>query len=189
MPGISAFAASTDSKRKIRELTLTAFFAVFTAVCSQIFLPLPFTPVPINCALLSVFMAGYILGSKKGALSQIVYILLGCAGFPVFANFHGGIGTIIGPTGGYIVGYIAAGFISGLFNKSRYHAVIAGLSMILGLFACYALGVAWFVISAGAHFLDALSMCVTPFLLGDAVKIIAAVFLSGRLKMLYASVC
>ncbi|MDR1558854.1 MAG: biotin transporter BioY [Clostridiales bacterium] len=186
MKEISVSVTAPGSGGRVRDLAETAFFASFTAVCSQISIPLPFTPIPINCGLLSVFMAGCILGSKKGALSQIVYVLLGCVGLPVFANFHGGAGAIIGPTGGYIVGYIAAAFISGLPGKGSCHAVITGLSMAAGLFVCYALGTAWFVISAGVHITDALYMCVIPFLIGDAVKIVCAIVLSKRLKMLYA---
>ena len=100
------------TKSKILDLTMIALFAVFTTVCSQISIPLPFTPVPVNLALLSVFMSGYVLGSVKGVISQLVFILLGCVGVPVFANFHGGAGILVGPTGGYIVGYIVTSFIA-----------------------------------------------------------------------------
>jgi biotin transport system substrate-specific component len=176
---------STDKEADIHSLVKTAFFIVFTAACSQISIPLPFTPVPLNCALLSVFLSGHILGSKKGALSQFAYILLGCAGFPVFAGFSSGVGIIAGPTGGYLAGYILASFIIGFFKKDECSLALTGLSMALGLFACYFLGTAWFAISTGAGFLDALLMCVIPFIPGDAVKIICACVLIKRFEALH----
>lgn len=101
-------------KTAIKELILAALFAALTGVCSMIAIPLPFTPVPINLATLSVFLAGALLGSKYGGISQLVYILLGAIGLPVFSNFTGGVGILAGPTGGYIIGYAVAAFLVGL---------------------------------------------------------------------------
>ena len=169
-------------KRKSFDISIIAFFAVLTAVCSQISIPLPFTPIPLNLALFSVFMSGNILGSKKGAVSQAIYVLLGCIGLPVFANLSGGIGILAGPTGGYIIGYIATSFIVGLFAQAKNSYIITGFSMTLGLIACYFLGTAWFVLTTQHGIWEALLLCVIPFLFADALKIVLAAVLSHRLK-------
>lgn len=166
---------------------LCGLFAALTSVCAVISLPLPFSPVPVSLATLAVFMAGGILGAKFGALSQVVYILLGAVGLPVFAGFTAGVGKLVGPTGGYIVGYVAAACVIGLLcgrlkrSGALGTALLAG-SMVLGLAVCYALGTAWFMYSTNTPLLAALGMCVFPFLIGDALKIVAAAFLCDRLR-------
>ena len=102
--------------KKHRELSLyilCALFAALTAVCSQIQVPLPFTPVPITLSLLAVFVCGTVLGPKYGAISMLLYILLGAIGVPVFAGFTGGFGILTGPTGGYIIGYLLSAVVLG----------------------------------------------------------------------------
>jgi biotin transporter BioY len=101
---------------KTNKLILCAFFAALTAVCTMITIPLPFSPVPINLAILSVLLAGSLLGAKAGTLSQFVYVCLGAIGLPIFSNFSGGPSVLVGPTGGYIVGYIVTAFIVGTFS-------------------------------------------------------------------------
>ena len=177
----------------ISYLLLAALMAAVCAVCSWISVPLPFTPVPINLGTLAVFLAAGILGWKYGSVSVIVFVLLGAAGLPVFHGFTGGMGIITGPTGGYIVGYILAAFLTGIMidtyfkarksseNKAATYAVLA-LAMALGLFACYALGTAWFMHISGTDLKAALLMCVVPFLIGDAIKIAAATVLVKKLR-------
>jgi len=97
-------------------LVVCGLFAALTAICSYISIPLGFTPVPVTLGTLAVFLAGGILGKKYGTLSITVYVILGAVGVPVFAGFRGGIGVLAGPTGGYIIGYIAAAFIVGFFT-------------------------------------------------------------------------
>jgi len=133
-------------------------------------------------ALFSAFMSGSILGSKKCAISQTIYVLLSCLSLPVFANMRGGIVIIIGPIGGYIVGYIMASFIVGLVAKRTQSCVVAGVSMTVGLVACYILGTVWFVFITQTRIWDALLMCVFPFLIGDISKIFLAATLSQRLE-------
>lgn len=98
----------------INNLILCGVFAAVVAVCSWITVPLPFTQVPINLAILGVLIAGGCLGPKYGCISLCVYILLGAAGLPVFAGLGAGLGVIVGPTGGYIVGYLLCAAICGL---------------------------------------------------------------------------
>lgn len=162
---------------------LCALFAALTAVCSQIIVPLPFTPVPINLAYLAVLVCGGVLGAKKGAVAMAVYILLGAVGAPVFAGLSGGLGVLAGPTGGYIIGYLpmaaVMGFLAGKNTAARDKktAKNIGLTILKGLPAValgYAFGTAWFMVYSGTGLLTALLMCVVPFVPGDVLKIVAA---------------
>ena len=111
--------AQMKNKNPLYPYLLCALFAALTAVCSQIMIPLPFTPVPINLALLAVFTCGGVLGAKRGALAILVYILLGAVGVPVFVGLGAGLGILAGPTGGYIVGYIPAVIVFGLLCRGK----------------------------------------------------------------------
>lgn len=163
-----------------RTLILCAIFAALTAVFSQIAIPLPM--VPINLAMLAVFIAGGVLGPWAGALSQVVYVLLGAIGLPVFSQFTGGLSIIVGPTGGYIAGYVVAALITGFTVQKWCKPLPLALGMVAGLAACYTLGTAWFMVVTGSALGVALLTCVVPFLIGDAIKIAIAAALSPRLR-------
>jgi len=170
---------------KTKKMILCALFAALTAVCSMVSIPLPFTPVPINLATLSVFLAGGLLGSRYGAASQTVYVILGAVGLPVFHSFTGGFGVITGPTGGYIIGYIAAAWLTGFLIEKLGHSFLKNIAaMIAGLAVCYAMGTMWFMYITSTGLAAALMMCVVPFLVGDAIKIAAGAFLVERLYKL-----
>lgn len=185
---------------KTTYLVLCGLFAALMAICSFITIPLGFTPVPVNLGTLGVFLCGGILGAKYGTVSEMVYVLLGAAGVPVFAGFRGGVGVLAGPTGGYIIGYLAAAFLIGLILDKYYsskqnnniaditgsvklYAILAG-SLLLGLAACYALGTLWFIISTGTGLWASLVACVFPFIPGDIIKIAAGTFLVKKLRPL-----
>ena len=165
-----------------RNMILCALFAALTAVFSQI--QLPIGPVPINLATMSVFLAGGILGWKYGAVSQLVYVLLGVIGAPVFHGFTGGFGVVMGKTGGYIIGYVLAALITGFFadKVKKLPAVFLPIGMAIGLAVCYALGTAWFINLTHFGLSKSLTLCVFPFIAGDIVKIAAATFLTIRLR-------
>lgn len=171
----------TKMKLGTRQLTYCALFAALTAVCSQIAIPMP-SMIPINLGLLAVYLSGGLLGGLGGALSQLVFLLLGAAGVPVFAQFRGGLGVLAGPTGGYIIGYVAAAGLIGLLAERwgrGFWKLAAG--MVLGTAVCYAFGTAWFVALTGKGLAAALGACVLPFLPGDAVKIALAAWLVPKL--------
>jgi biotin transport system substrate-specific component len=189
--GTIAMPASNNSAGALRTRTqlliLCGVFAALTSVCAVISLPLPFTPVPVSLATLAVLMSGGILGAKYGALSQLVYILLGAVGLPVFSGFTAGFSILVGPTGGYIAGYAVAACIVGLLcdglkNTGVFGAAVLAGAMVLGMAACCAVGTAWFTHATNTPLIAALGMCVFPFIPGDALKIAAATFLCGRLR-------
>jgi biotin transport system substrate-specific component len=166
---------------KAYRLCVCALFTALTAVLSQVAIPIG--PVPINLASFSVFCAGAVLGPKLGALSQAAYVLLGIVGVPVFSLFRGGPGMLLGPTGGYIAGYVLAAWLIGLLAERRENkALQLALAMLPGFAAYMLTGAIWYLISTNSGLWDALLVCVLPFLLGDFVKIILAALLSRRLR-------
>lgn len=160
-------------------------FAAIIAACSWLSIP---APVPFTLQTMGVFAAVGILGGRRGTLAVLTYILLGAVGVPVFAGFSGGIGPLLGSTGGYILGFLVSALvmwaIEALFGSNK---PVLAISMVLGLAACYCVGTLWFMVvytrSTGPIGLAAvLSWCVTPFVIPDLMKIVLAMLLTGRLK-------
>ena len=170
---------------KTRNLVLVSLFAALIAVCSWISIP---SAVPFTLQTMAVFLAVGLLGGKLGTLCVLIYILLGAVGLPVFAGFKGGIGALVGTTGGYILGFLLSALLMWAMEKwiGKKNWVLL-VSMILGLLVCYAFGTAWFLAvyttQVGAMTLSgALMACVVPFLLPDCLKIALAILLSRKVS-------
>ena len=158
----------------VRRMVFIALMAAIlcTAAPFAVFLPGGF---PLSLTTLVIYVSGIVLGKKDGTAAVVVYILLGAAGLPVFSGFSGGLGKLLGVTGGYIVGYIPCALITGLFaDLFPQKKWAAPLGAVLGTITLYAVGTAWFVLTSGSGLLPAAALCVVPFLPGDAVKIAAA---------------
>lgn len=179
------------SKTRITQNTKTqdnvyiGVFAAIIAICSWISIP---AAVPFTLQTMGVFTAVGILGGKRGTLAVLAYMLLGAVGIPVFSGFSGGIGVIFGATGGYIIGFLFSALLmwgaEKLFGNSK---IILALSMVTGLFVCYAIGTVWFMLvyarNSGAVGLGTvLSWCVIPFIIPDLLKIALSLLLTNRLK-------
>lgn len=161
-------------------LVFCALFAALTAVCAWIALPIG--PVPISLATFAVMMCGLILGWKYGTIAIAVYILLGLVGVPVFANFKAA-SALMGPTGGYIVGYLPYAFLAGLAVPKLQEKFLGRCLLLLcGTVCCYTLGTAWFMHATGRGLAESMGLCVLPFLPGDAAKIALSAFLAPRLR-------
>ena len=175
-----------NKKFKTIDLAYIGIFAALIAVCSWISIPLP--TVPVTLQTMGVCIAAGLLGTKRGILTVLVYILLGLIGVPVFSGFSAGVGVLAGATGGYIIGFIFTALIVGIMLKFLGKKVcVYILSMIIGIAVCYAFGTAWFMIynnSKGdaVSLVMALGWCVTPFIIPDLVKISAAAVLCKRLN-------
>ena len=167
------------------ELCVTALGSALMAICAWIAIP---TAVPFTLQTFAVFLVTGLLGLKCGTLSVLVYLLLGAVGLPVFTGFKGGIGALLGTTGGYLIGFIFTALCIGLLTKYLGRSLpVLLLSMAAGMVLCYAFGSAWFLFlytqATGPIALSSvLSMCVIPFLLPDAVKILLAALLTLRLR-------
>jgi biotin transport system substrate-specific component len=149
--------------------------AAVTAVAAQITIPL--SPVPFTLQVLAVILSGLLLGVRHGALAQAIYVLVGATGVPVFAGFKGGLGVVLGPTGGFLISYPIAAAVAGLAaytvaRASRRRALWTGfLWGCAGLAAIYALGATWLAVVAGLSPTEALAAGVLPFVIFDLIKV------------------
>lgn len=151
---------------------MIAVFAAILAVLSQISVPTPIG-VPITLQTFAVALCGYYSGWKKGLAAVLVYILLGAAGVPVFAGFSGGIGCIIGPSGGFIYGFLFLVGMCGLSLKQKALKILLGC---IGLLICHLFGVIHFALVMGNGFTEAFLLTSAPFLIKDVLSIAAAFF-------------
>ena len=161
---------------KTRRMTLCALFAALTAVCAQVVIPLG--AVPVNLALLPLLLCAALLPVRYAVAAALVYIGMGAAGLPVFAGMAGGPGVLLGPTGGYLAGYVLCVWLAAWMIHRGVHRCLA---MGAGTAACYGLGAAWMMLSADISLSQALLTGVAPFLPGDMLKILVATYLAKRL--------
>ena len=162
--------------RNSRDMTHTALMVVLLTVCAWVTIP---APVPFTLQTFGVFCALTLLGARKGATAIGVYLAMGFVGLPVFSGFSGGIGVLLGPTGGYLTGYLVCAIIVGWLTgkkKLRQQFAWTCFSMALGTLACYAVGTVWFlVVMQGTYNLvQAILVCVVPYLMADGIKILVA---------------
>ena len=168
---------------KTKDMTLIAVMAALICIAGP--LVIPAGPIPLSLATFAVYLAGAVLGKKRGTLAVALYLLIGIIGVPVFSGFSGGFQKLAGVTGGYLAGYLPCAFLSGLGaegSEKRRRKWILPAMMTAGTAVLYALGTAWFMIHTGNAVSAALSLCVIPFLPGDAVKIAAAALLAPTLR-------
>lgn len=173
------------TRSKTYDMVYIAIFAVLMAICSWISIP---ATVPFTLQTFAVFLAVCVLGGRRGTLAVVVYILMGMIGIPVFSGFTGGIGVLIGNTGGYIIGFVFSALImwaaEAMFGKKTW---ILAISMVIGIIVCYAFGTVWFMAvytkNAGTIGLaTVLGWCVIPFIIPDCVKIGLALAFGKRLS-------
>lgn len=158
-----------------------ALFAALTAVGA--YLAIPIGPVPIVLQNLFVLLAGLLLGARWGLTSVSVYLLAGACGLPVFAGGTGGIGRFVGPTGGYLIGYLPAVFLTGwIAAKAGRRAVGDVAAMLCGMLALYACGITGLKLLTGLTWPRAVAAGMLPFLPGDALKIAVAVTVARALR-------
>ena len=166
------------------QLRMTVYASLFAALTAAgAYISIPIGPVPIVLQNLFVLLSGILLGSKWGLSSVAVYILAGACGLPVFAGGLGGIGRIVGPTGGYLLGYLPAVCLAGIITeKTKKGMFFDVIAMICGSIVIYACGVTWLKILTGMTWGKTLAVGMYPFLLGDALKIAAAVPIAKTLR-------
>lgn len=166
-----------------RNMVLVALMAGIMCIVGPLSIPLPITLVPISLTNLAIYIAAFVLPWKYCTLSCIIYLLLGTIGLPVFSGFGGGIGKIAGPTGGYLIGFIFIAIICAYVNEKfsgKLYMYVIG--MIAGLIVAYLFGTLWFSYQQEIGFVKSLALCVVPFLIGDAVKIVIASFIGPILN-------
>lgn len=163
----------TNQQLKLRMMIVTAFFAAIIGVLAQITIPLPL--VPITGQTLAIGLAATILGSRYGTLSIILYLVIGSAGVPVFAEFSGGVSKLIGPTGGYLVGFLPTAFLIGWFmEKTAFTYKNAVIANSVGTLVTLAFGTVWLKMAADLSWSAAFAGGFTPFIIVGFIKAVLA---------------
>ena len=177
--------STASTHLRTRDLTHIALFAVLIAVCAWITIPMT---VPFTLQIFAVFAALATLGGRRGTYAVAVYLLLGAVGLPVGAGFQGGLGWLLGTTGGYIVGFLCIALIYWLMTAKLGESLpVSIVACVLGLAVCYAFGTAWFMVvyartTGPVGVMTALGWCVFPYVIPDLLKLVLAVTLSQRIK-------
>lgn len=166
----------------VKKLVYASLFAALTAVAAWVTIPLPY--VPLTLQTFFVILAGALLGAYFGALSMIVYLLLGFVGLPVFSGGRSGLGVLAGSTGGYLVGFVLCAIVVGLLVERRKSPGFLWycMSMAAGTLALYACGAAWLSVVMRWDIAQALAVGTLPFLPGDILKIVVAAFIAKRVN-------
>ncbi len=167
-------------KNRTKKIVLASLFTAVIAVVSQLFLPTPFG-IPLTLQTFGVCLCGFLFGQKWGVASVAVYIIAGAVGLPVFSGFQGGIGHIIDPTGGFILGFLPLAFFCGIKiekNKGILNIIFA----FLGLIICHILGIIQFAFITETHVLTAFISISLPFILKDAIFLVLAFFIAKNTR-------
>lgn len=162
-----------DNKSKI--YLLTSYALITALICIFAPMSVPIGPIPISLTNLILYFAIYLIGFKGTTISYIVYLLLGIVGLPIFSGYAGGPGKVVGPTGGYLVGFIFITVFAGLtFDKvkGKLRIPMTIIAMIVTTAICYLFGTIWFVYQMQCEYGYALSVCVFPFIPFDLGKIV-----------------
>lgn len=170
-----------ENKSKVYQM---AIIGVMTAVfCILGPLSIPIGLVPISFTFLAIYITLYTLGMKRGTISCIIYILIGFIGIPVFSGYSGGPSKLLGPTGGYIVGYPFMSLIAGFFIDrfiNKWYLCVAG--MITGTTVCYLLGTVWLAYQAHMSVSATLAVGVIPFIPADLIKIAVSAYIGPQIR-------
>jgi biotin transporter BioY len=167
----------------IFDVMLVIGASIFITISAQLSINVPYSPVPITGQTFAVILAGAFLGSRRGSLAVIAYLMEGISGLPVFAHAHFGLAHLIGPTGGYLIGFIPAAFICGyIAERNMGRSFLGALAlMTIGTIIIFIFGISWLSIIFRAE--NALIIGFYPYVIGAIIKIIlAAIVFSGSWK-------
>jgi biotin transport system substrate-specific component len=161
---------------RVRNIALIVTGALLIYLTARIVIPVPGSPVPITGQTFGVLLAGGALGFRRGLSSVALYVLIGLIGLPWFAENKGGINVILGASGGYIIGFIIAGAFVGRLAELGWDRRLAGavVAMLIGNVIIYLVGVPWLIAVQHLDLQAGIAQGVTPFLLGDAIKLALA---------------
>ena len=175
---------NSSAAKKTFSLRQLAVIGVMTAVtCILAPFSLPIGPVPISLTNLAIYFSLYILGMKKGTVSYLVYLLIGFIGVPVFSGFTSGPEKLLGPTGGYLIGFIPMALIAGAqIDKFSHKRTVSLMGMLAGTIVCYVLGTVWLAYQAHLDWKAALFAGVIPFIPGDVIKMAMAMIIGPQIR-------
>jgi len=161
---------------RVRNIALIVVGALLIYLTARIAFPVPGSPIPVTGQTFGVLLAGGALGFRRGVSSVALYVLIGLVGLPFFAEGKGGINVILGASGGYLIGFVVAGAIVGRLAELGWDRRILGavVAMLIGNVVIYLIGVPWLMAVAHFDLATGIAKGVTPFLIGDAVKLVLA---------------
>lgn len=170
------------SKISVQDICSIALCTAVIAIMAQISIPMPLG-VPMTMQTFAITLAAVILGSRKGAVSTLIYVLMGAVGIPVFAGFAGGFQHIVGPTGGFIISFPIMAFIIGL-GVDKFRNIKGGflICLILGTLVNYVIGVLMFCLITGGSIAAGISACVLPFIPTAIIKAVLASILGLKIR-------
>lgn len=170
-----------EKKSNVYQMTVIGLMAAVICILGP--LSIPIGVVPISFTNLAIYFVLYTLGMKKGTISYIIYMLLGFVGIPVFSGFTGGASKLLGPTGGYIIGFAFMALIAGFFIDTYFDKwYLCFIGMVLGTVVCYIFGSMWLSYQAHMTASAAFAAGVIPFIPGDLAKILIATFAGPQIR-------
>jgi biotin transport system substrate-specific component len=174
-------AVANPYKSLADDAALVAIGSALMALCAHVSLPLLFSPVPLTLQTFGVFVIALTLGANRGAAALVLYLLEGAAGLPVFSpTGPGGIAQIIGATGGFLMAYPAAAYVTGKLFEHRREFKFAQLACFCGELLIFTGGTLWLMIVAHVSLAQAFTMAVLPFVAGEVLKIFAVSYIGSR---------
>ena len=165
-------------KNKVQNLTLTALMAAVLCIIGPFVIPIGM--VPMSLTNMVIYLTVLLLDKKRATISVAIYLMIGFIGLPVFAGFIGGAGKLLGPTGGYLIGYLVLSWIAGTILEKLEKTKILALS--IGTVGLYLVGTIWLMFQSKLNLMAALSVGVFPFVVFDVLKIVIAVILDNSIK-------
>ncbi len=168
-----------NGNTKVKELVLIGLMSAVICILGPLSVTIPISPVPISMTNLVL----YVLGAKRGCISYLIYLLIGFVGVPVFSAFSAGPAKLLGPTGGYLLGFIFMALVAGFFiDKYPSHMGMCLLGMVIGTVICYIFGTVWLSWQAKMQLPAALMAGVVPFLPGDVCKMVLAMLAGPQIR-------
>ncbi len=164
---------------KTQNITLIALMSAILCMIGPIMIPVGM--VPISLTNMVIYLTVLLLDKKKATISVAIYLLIGFVGLPVFAGFTGGVGKLLGPTGGYLIGYLVLSLVAGTILEKVEKVKILALS--IGTISLYLIGTMWLMFQSKLSFMSALTVGVLPFVMFDVIKIVVAVVLGNSIRM------
>lgn len=172
----------TKTKLNTTDLCMIGLLTAVIVIMAQIQMPMP-SGVPVTMQTFAILLTGIILGPKKGLIAALIYVLLGAVGVPVFTGFKGGLQSIAGPTGGFILSFPLMAFFAGLAGNNRSHSkILYILYLALAFITNYTLGIIVFCLVTKATVLVGFTTCVLPFIAADILKAVLAAALGIALQ-------
>jgi biotin transport system substrate-specific component len=182
MKSMATSVARPQASAITKNIVVVIGASLFVALCAQVSVPLPFTPVPLSLVNFAVLLVGLMLGSKRGFAALALYLAEGAVGLPVFAH-AGGFIHLVGPTGGYLIAYPFVAFLAGFIfergSRSFARAIVASIGAELLLFVA---GVSWLMILFHQPFASAAVLGLYPFFFGEIIKVMAAAGIATRVR-------